>query len=444
MNERYLVAVEISSSKIISAIGRNRTNGELDVLAVEQETDVHGIRYGIIQNLDETAMSVSRVFTHLEQRSAISPRKIKGVIVGLSGRSLRNIATEVFMPLPDETEIDDQILSRLREQAMHSAIDSSLEVIDAVPRNYKVGKFETTNPKGMIGNALTGVFDLIVCRPEMTRNIRRTIADKLHLEVVGFVVTAMATGHLILTPDEKSLGCMLVDVGAETTTVTIYKNGGLRYFATLPMGGRNITRDITTLGVTETRAEEIKRASGHAMADENSSSTLNIGGIKLADMANLVSARSEEIVANIVEQIHFADMKESDLSKGIICIGGGSRLQGFTTLLAQQSDLPVRMGTLPDYVKIDSTKPLHTETLEVISVLYAGATLSDFECLMMPEKQELPEIDGVLQFDEEKERDEEPRKSKEPNQFFNKLGKKITKGISSMFGSSDEDDSEMI
>lgn len=440
MGERYIVAVELSSSKIVAAVGKPLPGGVLQVIATEEERNIDGIRYGIIQNLEETSMSVSRVFNRLEQRSGVAPRKIKSVIVGLSGRSLRNIATEVSMPLPDETEIDDQILTRLREQAINSAIDNTLEVIDAVPRSYRIGKMETLSPKGMVGNSITGIYDLIVCRPEMTRNIRRTITDKLHLEMNGFVVTAMATGHLILSHDEKKLGCMLVDIGAETTTVTIYKNGALRYFATLPMGGRNITRDIMSLGETESHAEEIKRTSGNAFPDNENPSTLNIGGIRLSDVSNLVIARSEEIVANIIEQISYAGMKESDLSKGIVLIGGGAKLQGFMDLLAQQSDLPVRMGYLPDYVKTDGNhKPLSAEMTEVLSVLYAGATLSDCDCLETPAKGELP-VNGVLDFGETEEKKEE--KTEKPPKKKNIL-EKLTEGIANMFGNPD-DDSEII
>lgn len=443
MNERYIAAIEISSSKIICAVGKTRGDGNLEVLAVEQETDIEGISYGIIKNLEETSLSVSRLINRLEQRATISPRKIKRMIVGVAGRSLHSVISEISIDLPAETEINDEILDRLKEQAMHTVVDSSLEVLDAVPRNYKVGNIETISPKGMLGDSITAVFDLIVCRPELKRNIRRTLTDKLHIDISGYVVTAMSTGYLLLTSDEKRLGCMLVDFGAETTTVTIYKNGSLRYFATLPMGGRNITRDITTLGVLEDRAEEIKRTSGNALPDSKASN-LNINGIKLSDINNLVVARSEEIVANVIEQIEYAGLKETDISAGIICIGGASRLQGFTELLTQQSDLPVRMGKMPSYVKVEDNKVQNAELTEVVSVMYAGATLSDEECLEMPGKEELPPT-GVLNlpFDEEDEEPEEKKeqKHKEKNRsnFFGELGNKFR----NFFGDPD-DDSDLI
>ena len=439
MSERYIAAVEISSSKIIAAVGKTSGAGQLDVIAVEQENCVDGVRYGIIQNLEETALMTARIINRLEQRPGVAPRKIKSVFVGRSGRSLRNIPTEVSINLPDDTEITDDIINRLRSDALRTAIDNSLEVVDAVPRIYKIGKSETHSPKGAVGNCIHATYDLVVCRPELKRNIKRTLTDKLHIETEAFVVTALATGHLILTPDEKRLGCMLVDMGAETTTVTIYRKGSLCYFATIPLGGRNITRDITSLNVLEVKAEEMKLTSGNAIARESTSS-LNINGVKLSDISNLVVARAEEIVANVVEQMEYAGLKESDLPGGIICIGGGSRLQGITALLSQQADLPVRRGQLPAYVRIDDINAVNSEISQVVSVLYAGATLSNRECLEIPARQEIPEI-GTKPAPEVAVEDVEPAEKKpgRTGRLFNSITERITR----LFGNPD-DNSELI
>lgn len=440
MSERYIAAIEVSSSKIVAAIGKTRGTGSLDIVAVEHATPTEGcVRYGIIQNLEEASNTVGRLFSHLEQRSQIHPRKIKGVVVGLSGRSLKNITKEVSLSLPDDTEITDDILAKLQDLALHSAIDNTLEVVDAVPRNFKVGNSETLSPKGMIGNHISGVFDLIACRPELKRNIRRTITDKLHLEVDGFVVTAMATGHLILSPEEKRLGCMLVDMGAETTTVTIYQKGALHYFATLPMGGRNISRDIASLGVVDAKAEEIKITAANALA-ESIAPTLMINSLKLTDISNLVVARSEEIVANIIEQIEYAGLKDSDLPGGIICIGGGFRLKGMIELLEMESAMNVRKGSLPDYVKIDDPRANGVEFAEVASVLYAGATLSDKESLYVPERPGIP-VNGELQLDFEENEPVKPESPAKPRKsFFEKMGKKI----GNLFNGNEDDDTDLL
>lgn len=436
MSERYIAAVEISSSKIIAAVGKTVNEGHLDVIAVEQESCVDAVRYGIIQNLEETSMKVMRLITKLEQRTGITPRKIKGVYVGLSGRSLKSISTTVELNLPPDTEITDEIISKLRNDAMRHAIDNTLEVVDAVPRFYKVGHAEMHHPKGTVGNHIAATFDLVVCRPEIKRNINRTLPDKLNLRIEGFVVTALATGHLILSPDEKRLGCMLVDIGAETTVVTIYRKGYLRYFATIPLGGRNITRDITSLNLLEEHAEEIKITSGNALPRESISS-VNLNGIKHSDISNLVVARSEEIVANIIEQIEYAGLKETDLPGGIVCIGGGSRLNGMTDLINLQSGLPVRIGKLPTYVQIQDPKAVKKDLIEVVSVMYAGATLSNRECLEIPVVEQVP-VTGTAPETEEAYSEPEPQRPKRRGLFegfATRLGKLF---------SGPDDDSELM
>lgn len=438
MSERYIAAVEISSSKIIASIGKTSGEGQLEVVAIEEENDVEGVRYGIIQNLEETSVRVSRLLNKLERHPAVSPRKIKGVFVGLSGRSLKSITAEVSLNLPEGTEITEDIINKLSEKAKRKAIDNTLEVVDAVPRIYRVDKAETHSPKGAVGSYIQATYDLIVCRPELKRNLTRTIPDKLGIKIEGFVVTALATGHLILTPDEKRLGCMLVDMGAETTTVTIYRKGCLRYFVTLPLGGRNITRDITSLNVLEERAEQIKITVGNAMG-QDSASPLNVNGLKHTDVNNLVVARSEEIVANIMEQIEYAGMKETDLPAGIVCIGGGSRLQGMMDLIELQSGLPVRRGQLPQYVHLADGHSVNKNMIQVVSILYAGATLSEQECLEIPERKEIP-ITGTVP--------EEPEPEKEPGEKVERTNKIITglkKRIASIFSNPDDaDDSELM
>ena len=323
---------------------------------------------------------------------------------------------------------------------MATAIDSSLEVVDAIPRSYLVGKQETRSPKGAIGNKIRATYDLIVCRPELRRNLQRTIADKIGIRINGFVVTALSTAQVILSSEEKRLGCMLVDMGAETTTVSIYKGGALKYFATLPLGGRNITRDITTLNVLEERAEDIKITSGNAMPRETPSA-LNMNGIKMSEVSNLIVARSEEIVANVVEQIKYAGLKDNDMPGGLICIGGGMNLNGMIDLLGRQTDLPVRRGQLPNYIRLEDMKTPASDILQVSSVLYSGASDSDDECLEIPKAEELP-VTGEG-YEDTEEREEERRKERQHKEKGSKLWGKFSKRISDMF-KSDEDDSDLL
>lgn len=440
--EKYIAAIEICSSKIIGAVGRyTLPAGRLDVIAVEQEHAIECVCNGIIHNVEETATRINRILDRLERRTGVSPRKINKAYVGLAGRSLRNIPKSLFKNLPEDTEITESILKSMADDARHLNIDASLEIIDVIPTNYIVNKTETQSPIGTAGNSLTVNYQLIAARPLLSKHITRVVHDKVRLEIAGLVVTPVAVANLILSDDERRLGCMLVDMGAETITVSIYQKGALHYLAVLPMGSRNITRDITSLSVLEKDAENVKTTSGKAIASDDVSS-LNINGIRLSDVSNLVVDRSEELIANIIEQITYAGVTNQQLPGGIITVGGGFNLSRMGELLRRQSDLKVRRGSLPEYVSLEDTKAPTYETIEVISIMYAGTGKDMPECLEMPMTQTLPpeDLDPETEYwpPEDEPGSKKPTKNRDnfrKNRFLNK----IRTGLASMFNQNEDD-----
>ena len=405
--EKYIAAIEICSSKIIGAVGRANAQGKLDVIAVEQEPIVECVYHGIIHNVEETASTIASIISRLEARAGVAPRKIQRLYVGLSGRSLRNIPREITRNLPEDTEITEELLANIREEARRSNIDSSLEVIDAIPCTYFINKTETKSPVGNFGSNLRVIFQIIAARPLLTKHLRRVIKDKVGLDIAEIVITPLAVGSLALSPDERRLGCMLADMGAQTTTVSIYQNGALHHLAVLPMGSQNITRDITSLNMLEKYAEEIKTNQGNAIPGENSSS-INVNGVRYSDVANLIVARSEEIVANIIEQINYAGITNKQLPGGIITVGGGFNLNRMGELLHRQSSLNVRRGALPQSVTLEDTKAPTYETIEVVSIMSAGLRPDAPECLEIPHREELPDTEYV--YEEQEERHSENRR----------------------------------
>ncbi len=209
---------------------------------------------------------------------------------------------------------------------------------------------------------------------------------------------------------------MLVDFGAETTTVSIYKNGFLTYFATLPIGSRCITRDIMTLGYTEEKAEEIKRNIGDAINAEPTIRKHDFDGDP-AEVNNYVRARAGEIAANIIEQPKYAGLSlTNDLPAGIILVGGGSRLRGFPQLLqSQQSNVKVRLGSLPPEIRISDPRLQSIDTLDVISILNIAARVPQ-ECTEMPE----PTVAVDSAYDAEDGPGINPKKNREKKKEKNK------------------------
>lgn len=459
-NGRYLVAFEIGSSKIRGAVGVVDNSGVVDVIAVEEEKLTDRVRYGCIQNVD-VSNALATVVERLQAYPVIEPRTITGVYVGLGGRSLMSSVADVSMQLPVETEITEPIITELKNRAA-AMTDPDRDTVDVVPVRFTVDNKTQTSPVGTFGQHLSARTTVLSCAPQIKRMLRRVITDRLGLDINGYITRPLAEAAMVLTDDERRLGCMFVDFGAETTTVSIYRGGAPVYVATLPIGSRNITLDLIALNYIEERAEEIKKVSGNALAVDAARRGKGYAeGIDYTDINNYVHARADEIVANIIAQIEYAGITAADLPGGIVIVGGGSRLRGFNELLQQQSKLPVRQGAPSASVRITDGSIHGTEMVDVISVLVAASRMPEAECLTpLPENSGEPaELKGygnyedldvederesrIGKYDDEEEEEEKPSRKKQKHGDgnaepaprkggFSSLLSKVQEGISRM------------
>lgn len=431
-NGRYIVAFEIGSSKIRGAVGVVDNSGVVDVIAVEEEKLTDRVRYGCIQNVD-VANAIDTVVERLQAYPAVEPRTITGVYVGLGGRSLTSTMVDVSMQLPVETEITEPIITELKKRAA-ATTDPDRDTVDVVPVRFTVDNKTQTSPVGTFGQSLSARATVLSCSPQIKRILRRVITDRLGLNINGYITRPLAEAAMVLTEDERRLGCMFVDFGAETTTVSVYRGGAPVYVATLPIGSRNITLDLIALNYIEERAEEIKKVSGNALAVDAARRGKGYAeGIDYTDINNYVHARADEIVANIIAQIEYAGVTAADLPGGIVIVGGGARLRGFNELLQQQSKLPVRQGAPSASVRITDGSIHGTEMVDVISVLVAASRMPEAECLTpMPENAgETADVRGYTNYDNLKDDDGEDesasRIGRDDDSDYEEEGKKKAK-----------------
>ena len=423
MEEKNIIAIEIGSSKIKGALGSFSPSGVLTVKAVEEEPLLDWVRYGAVSNVEETSRLVSGIIRKIENR--VAPSKVSKVYVGLGGRSCCSMRRDVETQFNDDREITDDIL-----------------------RQYTVDKRVVARPKGTVGRNVRFSANLITCRVASKRNIDLLFNDKLNLTIGGYEVRQLALGDLVLTSDEKHLGCMLVDFGAETTTVSIYKAGHLQYMTTLPMGSRNITRDITTLNYLEDKAEELKRK----VADASGKTSIDNGtAIDYSKLNEMVSYRAGEIIANIRKQIELAGYRPADLSAGIIIVGRAALLSGFNDRLKQSTQMKLRVGsiTTPE-IRIANSGISAADDADVLSVLYKAAVHGAQECLetntveLLPGDEDLPDTELLPEepvIDPMPE--PEPQKKKKKG-LFDKWSK-IRTGLGKFLDEpeEDEDDAEL-
>lgn len=366
MDKKYIVALELSGTQIKGSVASVDADPTTQIAipticAIVSEDSADCVQYGRVQNLINAAKCTSAVLKKLNKVPAIADGKIVAAYVGLSGRSLGSEQASAMIELPNETEISPEILKSLFVEASKRATPNK-KVLRVLPRKYVVDNQSMLNPVGALGYKLRGDFTIVTCNPTTQRNLDMVLKERVGLNVDKYIVTPLALADMVLGEEEKQLGCVLLDLGAQTTTISIYKDRALQYLATLPIGSHNITRDISQgLNMTMERAETLKCTIGDAMAAPAK------GTDETSRVNNYVVARAYELAVNIVANIGYAGYDTNALPGGLILSGRGSQLHNFDNLLANQSKMRVRSASLPDALDFDLERGIDPE--EYLSLL---------------------------------------------------------------------------
>ena len=346
----YIVAIELGSSKIVGIAGYRDENGILVVSAIEKENATNIIKRGCVQNVDEVFSCIKRIKMKLENR--LAPAKIVKTYIGVGGASV-SAEEKVTNRSFHEDSINKQAHVQKLKEECRARLPATIDTLDIVPTGYIIDGRAERNAIGVTGTTIEAHYKAITAKPVLKRNIDRCVIERLKLPIAGYITSALATADVVLSKDERMLGCMLVDFGAETTTVSIYKNDTLVLLETLPMGGRNITRDIMSLNLVSTEAEHLKIASGMAKGFKSENNVRlkfegdNMVEIDLAKLTSVVEARSEEIIANVEEQIKRSGLERKELTAGVVVVGNAAKLRGWLELLEERlGGMKVRVGAL--------------------------------------------------------------------------------------------------
>ena len=408
--KQYIVAIEIGSSKVVGAAAQVN-DSRITVNHYEEEMHSNCVNYGWVQNVENIKSCINRILRRLE--NALDG-DITHIYVGRSGRTLHSESSEVNRSIDASTAITSATIESIKRDACRTSL-KRYETIEVVPRAFYVDKSLITdnNPVGHYGSSIKVKLNLIVANSSMLLNLDRVVK--------GFnskpIVTALAMGNHVLSTEEKRKGCMLVDMGAETTTVSIYKNGMLVYLNTLPLGGRNLTLDIANSipGVLEETAENVKKNINNPLEVPHTDSVV-IEGVNSRDAANYISARVGEIIANINKQLEYAGVTASEMSC-IVLAGGAAQLKGIAKMLEENTKIATHKATLPANIYLNNAlanahKDINVQLMAIIAEACQVMDKMD-SCVKFREIVDI-DIHGprIQQEPVEKEPEEKPEKSK--------------------------------
>ena len=323
--KEFIVAIELGSSKMTGIAGQKNLDGSITVLAVVKEDASSFIRKGVVYNIDKTAQALTNIVKKLTSQLKT---EITQVYVGVGGQSIRSVRNVITRDLPTDTIITQEMVIDLMDSNRNMQY-AEQEILDAAVQEYKVDAQYQVDPVGIQATHIEGNFLNILQRRAFYKSLNSCFAAA-NINVAELYLAPLALADSVLTEAEKRSGCALVDIGADTTTVSVFSKNILRHLSVIPLGSNNITKDIATLQMEEKDAERMKLKYANAYTDNNdidNNMKFSIDAerqIESRKFIEIVEGRLEEIIENVWYQIP-SDYYDKLLG-GIILTGGGSNM----------------------------------------------------------------------------------------------------------------------
>lgn len=374
MEEHYYVSVDIGSSSVKTIVGEKFHNG-INVIGTGQ-TYTSGIKNGLIDDFDLAKQAVKDT---IKKASIASGVDIKEVFL-----KLPIVATEVYdetneIEFYEDTELSGTHIETVLEGIRDKNDVEETEVVDTFPIRFVVdGDNEVSDPKELIArHSLKVEAGVIAIQKSILVNLIKCV-ESCGVDVLDVYSDAYNYSS-VLTPTEKELGAVVIDIGQDLTQIAFYERGELVDADSIEMAGRDITDDVAQgLNTSFDTAEKVKHQYGHAFY--NSASDQDVFTVEQIDsdedaqftqkdLADIIEARVEEIFFNV-----FDILQELGLTKvngGFVVTGGSANLLGVRELLQDMVNEKVRIHT-PSQMGI--RKP---EFSSAISTIYSSITFDE-------------------------------------------------------------------
>ncbi len=350
MRDTFYTAIDIGTSKVTVLVSRVGTEGDLKVFGTGVVPS-EGIQKGRVENLEDARGSVEAAFR--EAQRYMGETEPSGVYVSVSGSHISSLnRRETLDNQGGGEDISAKMLDTMLQNAFPK-MERGQQVLHVIPIGFTVdGLSGVRNPIGMAGKMVEVDAHVVMGESVVLQNTLKAVESK-DAFVKSLVLQGIASAEATLTGDEREMGVVLLDIGAGTTDLVIYRQGNPWYSTVLPVGAHSLTRDLAAaLQVPAHIAEEIKTNSGSVHpetvpADE----TVEIPGmqkhwqrpIPRRALAEPLNARMAEILKMVVASIRQSGLRDWPIG-GTVITGGGSQMEGLQELVAEIMGGPVRIG----------------------------------------------------------------------------------------------------
>jgi len=354
--ESIIVALDIGTSKITTLIGDIDDTGELHIVGFG-EVPSSGIEKGVIVQPNAVSSAIRK---SIDIAESIAGSRIGGVIANISGAHLecRNDAEKIEfntnqkqITLTDLNQLMEKVSEKLQPQK------DNLEVIHILPQKYILDdEDEVIDPIGLFASKIEGRFHIVLDKLNAFTNLKKVI-ENAGIKVIDFVANPIASSTAVLYPEEKEMGIVVLDIGAGTTDIAVYKDGSIEFIRSLPVGGNQVTMDIAhRFKVSKEEAENLKVGYGAAITDVASDDVIEVfprGGeepvqIEHLELIDTIEARLSEIFEIVKGELDTLGYISS-VNGGIVLTGGVANTPYIRELAESIFQTDVRIGKPKNY-----------------------------------------------------------------------------------------------
>ena len=348
--ERYLVGLDVGTSKVTAVVGEVLDGERLDIVGLGV-SESRGIRRGAVVNVEAAVHSIKKAIDDAELMAGV---EIDTVHLGLSGPHIKGFNSRGVIAVAGKNrEVTREDVRRAIDAAKAVSLPTGRDIIHVLPQDFVVDDQDGVGaPVGMTGARLEVNVHIITGSQSAIQNVIACV-NRAGARVVDTVVEQLAAADAVLTQDEKDLGVALVDIGGGTTDIAVYERGSLWHTAVIGCGGDHFTNDIAVgLRTPVPDAEKIKRKNGCALSslvgEDETIEVASVGGrrprvMERRILSEILQPRAEEICHLVWDELRRAGYEKS-LTSGIVMTGGGAILDGMPDIAEEIFAMPVRRG----------------------------------------------------------------------------------------------------
>lgn len=345
-----IVGLEIGTSKICAVVGEVNEQDELNITGIGQARS-RGVRKGEIVDGVRAEEDIRSAISEAEQ---MADAEIRSVYLGVTGSHISALTNRGVHPV---VSVDREITSADVEDAIKNAkavrLPAENEILHATRQHFLVdGQEGIVEPAGMFGSRVEVDMHVIHGNLNRLQNPIRAVKN-LQLEVEALAFNGLASALCVLTPDQRKMGALVIDLGGGVTNFIVYGGGAIKHAGVLAVGGDHLTNDLAYgLKVPLKRAEQLKVDYGSAMVSDGVkgqtiTTVAELGlpakTLNLEHLQHIMSLRVEEMFQLIEQDIALAGMLNF-LGAGVVLCGGGARIPRIQEAAERVFQMPVTLG----------------------------------------------------------------------------------------------------